>query len=144
MKTTKKIEAVRNQRNGFLKDILKLSPNFRKHGDVGLFIDHYLMCEVKAKKLINYYTDKKFTPKGSGYNWTTIYASLKHFNIITLSKLEIEKAFKGAEGKRGNKSARQLRNGYLHSLSQSDKSEIIASGRELNIIMVKFLNSYIL
>lgn len=33
--------------------------------------------------------------------------------------------FKGGEGKRGNKSARQLRNGYLHQLSESDRLEII-------------------
>jgi hypothetical protein len=144
MKTLKEIEAVKNQRNGFLEDVLKLSPNFREQGNVGLFIDLYLMCEVKARKLINYYnTDKKLNSKSKYINWKSIYASLTNFNVSSLSKTEVEKLFKGAEGKRGSKSARQLRNGYLHSLSQTDKKEIIENYAELNRIMQTFLNSYI-
>jgi hypothetical protein len=44
------------------------------------------------------------------------------------------------EGKRGAKTCRQLRNGYLHSLSKKDKEEINSRFGELKGYMEKWIN----
>lgn len=49
--------------------------------------------------------------------------------------MSVNKIFKGDRGLRGQKSCRQLRNGYLHSLSNDDKLEIETRYTELEDYM---------
>ena len=100
-----------------------LDPGFSCQGIVGEFISVYIQSEVFAKKLQNYYrTDSKKTGKDE-LQIQTLKAALRHFNI-SIPEADISNLFIGGLGIRGSKSARQLRNGYLHSLSTEDKTEI--------------------
>lgn len=65
------------------------------------------------------------------WQWTQIGPALKHFGI-TCEERNIKPAFSGDQkAKRGMKSARVLRNSYLHSLSKPDRSEIESRKDEL-------------
>jgi hypothetical protein len=68
--------------------------------------------------------------------------ALEHFGL-PLDQDILLSIFKGAEGKRGSKSARQLRNGYLHQLSEPDKLEIIDKHSLLVKEMKRFLKKRI-
>lgn len=114
--------ALAKQRKDAVSDLFKLSPNFSCQGKVGQFVDNYILCEVIAKRIQHYY--KVDTNKGStSLHITTLKSSLEHFNVMH-DELKITNVFKSGEGIKGSQTARQLRNGYIHSLNQSDKSEI--------------------
>ena len=122
-KSKKQQDALAAQRNKELIAVHALDPEFSCQGVVGEFIGVYIQSEVFAKKLQAYYrTDNNKTGKDQ-LQITTLKAALKHFNIFVL-ETDISDLFSGGPGKRGSKSARQLRNGYLHALSVEDKKEI--------------------
>lgn len=122
-KSRKQQDALTAQRNKELRIVHSLDPGFSCQGIVGEFIGIYIQSEVFAKKLQTYYrTDSNKTGKDE-LQINTLKAALKHFNILTLED-DIPNLFRGGPGKRGSKSARQLRNGYLHALSAEDKKEI--------------------
>jgi len=136
-RTEKQESALRKRRNNGLSNVAFKNTEFSCQGKVGEFIGLYLICDIFATRLQNYYqTDKQ--NKKTKLNMLTLTKALEHFglhieNIILLS------LFQGGEGKRGEKSARQLRNGYLHQLSESDKNEIINKHSILTHEMKKLL-----
>jgi len=114
--------ALAKQRDNAISELFKLSPSFSCQGEIGQFVDKYILCEVIAKRIQHYY--KVDTNKGhASLHILTLKASLNHFKI-KFNEVKINDVFKGGEGKKGIKSARQLRNGYLHSLNENDKAEI--------------------
>jgi hypothetical protein len=122
-KSKKQQDALTAQRNKELRAVHALDPGFSCQGIVGEFIGVYIQSEVFAKKLQTYYrTDSNKTGKDE-LQITTLKAALKHFNIF-IPEADISNLFSGGLGIRGSKSARQLRNGYLHALSAEDKKEI--------------------
>ena len=122
-KSDKQKEALRATRNKELMAVNSLDPGFSCQGIVGEFIGLYIQSEVYAKKLQSYYrTDTKKSGKDE-LQVNVLKAAIKHFSI-SLAELDISSLFSGGPGKRGKKSARQLRNGYLHALSVEDKKEI--------------------
>jgi len=123
-KTEKQAEYIRKNRNSEIASVSKLNPNFSCQGVVGEFIDLYLQCEVMAKKLQSYYRSDTGKPGKNELQIQALTASLKHFSI-NYAPLDLSILFKGGGGTRGKKSARQLRNGYLHNLSPEDGKEII-------------------
>jgi hypothetical protein len=125
-KTTKQLSALNSRRNQCLYEAENCDPGFGCQGIVGQFIGYYLRCEVFATKLQNFYQ------KDNGYKETSLNTkdlknAFSHFDIH-LDNEKIIKIFQGGTGKRGTKSARQLRNGYLHQLSSADKTEIENNG----------------
>jgi len=105
-----------------LKEIPALEPGFKEQGEVGVFIDLWVVCEVLSKKYIMYHKQLSELP----INWTypQLIAALNSFSVSFDDKY-MKPAFKsGNKGKRGSKSARQLRNGYIHTLSANDREEI--------------------
>ncbi len=116
-----------------LLNIAKLEPGFKCQGKVGLFLDNWLICEVLANRLIMYHKPGK--EPLIQWQYTQVISALKNFGIV-YDDQKVEPVFKGGrKGKRGNKSARQLRNGYLHLLSENDKSEIESRSKELNDLL---------
>lgn len=115
--------ALSKRRKDAISDLFKLSPNFSCQGKVGQFVDNYILCEVIAKRIQHYY--KVDTNKGSpSLHITTLKSSLEHFDA-KYDEAKIYNVFMGGTKKKGiKKSARQLRNGYLHELNENDKSEI--------------------
>ena len=125
------------RRNSGLETAAQNDPGFSCQGKVGEFIGFYLRCEVFATKLQHYYqTDKQ--PQKSKLNTQSLTKALEHFNLYFKSE-SLLYVFKGGSGKRGSKSARQLRNGYLHELSSADKNEIIQQHSEYVKLMKSFL-----
>jgi len=129
--------ALSNRRNKGLDDASTNDPGFYCQGKVGEFIGYYIRCEVLSTKLQHFYqTDKQ--NKQTGLNTKFLNEALIHFNLHfdndTLIRL-----FQGGSGKRGKKSARQLRNGYLHNLAKSDKDEININAKYFISEMKKFL-----
>jgi len=97
---------------------------------------------VFARKLQKYYrTDTKKSGKDE-LQVNTLKAALKHFNI-DIPENDITDLFSGGPGKRGSKSARQLRNGYLHALTSEDKIEIEAKSRSFISKLKNFLRNEI-
>lgn len=125
MKTDKQLDAIRKTRNKELYAIHSLDPGFSCQGLVGKFIGVYMQSEVFARKLQRYYYSDTNKNGGDELNIHTLKAALKHFHL-DISESDIAVLFRGGSGVRGSKSARQLRNGYLHSLSDEDKNEIIS------------------
>lgn len=112
-----------------LREIADSSPGFKSQGVVGEFIDLWLVCEVLVKKLIMYQKGENDLPQKWQHN--QVGPALRHFGIEYLES-KIEPAFSGNQkAKRGQKSARVLRNGYLHTLSRNDRSEIERRKSEL-------------
>jgi hypothetical protein len=124
-----------------LGGVALLDPKFHCAGVVGEFISLYLQTEVMAKKIQNYYRTDKNKADLDKIQIQVLKASLKHFSL-PFNDSDVSLIFKGGEGLVGKKSARQLRNGYLHSLSPSDKNEIIHKAQQYVAIMEKFLLLY--
>ena len=142
MKSDKQLEALRVARNKELKAVQDLDPGFTCQGLVGKFIGVYIQSEVFAKKLQVYYrTDTNKSGKDE-LQISVLKAALKHFNL-TFSESELPSLFAGGPGKRGSKSARQLRNGYLHALSPEDKKEILSKAKTVIQKLQKFINNEI-
>ncbi|EHI9242981.1 hypothetical protein [Vibrio parahaemolyticus] len=125
-KTIKQISALNSRRNQGLSQAENSDPGFGCQGIIGLFVGYYLRCEVFATKLQHFYqSDKGY--KQTSLNTKDFKSALTHFDIH-LEEDKVIKIFQGGKGKRGTKSAKQLRNGYLHQLSSSDKTEIETNG----------------
>ena len=136
-RTEKQESAVIRRRNNGLADAASKDPGFSCQGKVGEFIGLYLRCEVFATRLQHYYqTDKQ--DKKTRLNTPALTKALEHFGLHIENNILLS-LFKGAEGKRGKKSARQLRNGYLHQLSEADRNEIINKHSALTNEMQRLL-----
>lgn len=140
-KTKKQISALNLRRNQGLSQVENSDPGFGCQGIIGQFVGYYLRCEVFATKLQHFYqSDRGF--KQTGLNTKDFKCALEHFDMH-LEEEKVTKIFQGGTGKRGTKSARQLRNGYLHQLSRSDKTEIEAQGSWFVSEMKKLLRQRI-
>lgn len=142
-KTTKQRKALAKQRNKELDLVKSLDPQFSCQGEIGTFIGLYLQSEVSAKKLQQYYrkdVNKKVGKKD--LNITALEAAIKHFKL-NVDVNDLPTLFKGGTGKKNKKSARQLRNGYLHTLSPSDRTEILSKAKNLNFKLREFLENRI-
>jgi len=96
-------------------------PGLACQGSVGVFLDHWLVCETLAKKIIMYH--KKLNDLPFHWSYEQVTAALNYFNINIKPELN-EKIFRGGHGKRNENTPRQIRNSYLHSLSPADIQEI--------------------
>lgn len=129
------------RRNTGLDDAVSKDSGFSCEGKVGEFISLYLKCEIFATRLQHYYqTDKQY--KKGNLNTDSLSEALDHLGLPA-DKDKIILLFKGGKGKKGSKSARQLRNGYLHQLSEADRLEIIEKYSVLAAEMERFLNKRI-
>lgn len=122
-RSDKQESALNKRRNSGLEDAASKDPGFSCQGKVGEFIGLYLRCELFATRIQHYYQADKQYKKGK-LNTEMLSKALEYF-AISFAQDKLHAVFKGGEGKRGKKSARQLRNGYLHQLSDPDKLEIL-------------------
>lgn len=135
--------ALARRRNASLDDAASKDPGFSCQGEIGEFISLYLKCELFATRLQHYYQKDKQHKQGK-LNTESLLKALEHFGF-SVDKDKLLLLFKGGEGKRGKKSARQLRNGYLHQLSDADRREIIEKHSvltaEIKCFMKKQINT---
>ena len=136
-RTEKQQSALTIRRNAGLDDAASKDPGFSCQGQVGEFIGYYLRCDLFATRLQQYYqVDKQY--KKTGLNTKTLRESCEHFRLHFPVE-NILNLFQGGEGKRGRKSAKQLRNGYLHELSEANRNEIANQAEELIVAMNRWL-----
>lgn len=138
-KSIKQKKALAKSRNKELESVRTLDPSFSCQGDVGTFIGLYLQTEVFAKKIQRYYRTDTNKSGEDKLNIAALKAALNHFELV-YDNADLPDLFKGGAGKKNEKSARQLRNGYLHSLSNSDKQEIQKKASKFNSKLRGFLN----
>lgn len=127
------------QRNGALVEITQRAPGFSCQGSLGMFLDHYFVAEVLARKIMSFYQDDTGKTHSDKMQIQQLNAAISHFNFA-LSEKDIRTLFLGGEGQRDTKSARQLRNGYVHSLSSADRREIEKNASTL----ISLLNNFII
>jgi hypothetical protein len=136
-RSEKQSEALINRRNKGLNSIFAKQIGFSCQGVVGQFIELYLQCDVFATKIQHFYQTDNGLKKRS-LNTVSLTKALEHFNLHFDISF-VKKLFQGGTGKRGCKSAKQLRNGYLHELSEADENEIISNNDEFISVMKKFI-----
>jgi hypothetical protein len=132
------------QRRKTLYGIISSSPDFACEGPLGDFVGKYLVCEALAQKLVGYYKEDKKISRAPNQplSWIEIDAAAKNFSI-GLSESQIEETFKaGRRRKRGERTPRQLRNGYFHTLSPKDAQEIIGRSKELLTLMDSWISVF--
>jgi len=136
-RSKKQESALTQRRNTGLDDAVSKDPGFSCQGLVGEFISDYLRCDLFATRLMNYYqADKQY--KKTKLNTQALDEACRHFSLH-FPKENILRLFRGGEGKRGEKSAKQLRNGYLHQLSKADRNEILEKSTEFTLPMKQLL-----
>jgi hypothetical protein len=139
-----------SQRVKALQEVFAAKPDLKSKNSLSDFLSDYLLCEALANKLILYLeTDdppKPINPKKNicsscGAENESVVKNKKpsaHFKTLDVRKIkkalihfsivfsddETDAIFKSGDGKVGNRTARQLRNEYAHSLSVSACKEM--------------------
>lgn len=119
-------------------EITQRSPGLLCQGDLGAFLDRYFVAEVMARKVTAFYQDDTNKQSSDKIQVQQLGAAFRHFGII-FPESDVRTLFLGGEGLRGTKSARQLRNGYVHSLSVEDRAEI----ERMTPVLKHLLNGFI-
>lgn len=135
------MKTLNTQQVKHLKDLATNSPNFKTDkSNLGEFFNLYIICEITARRLVRYYREAK--SDASNLISPSIDSAVNTFFPSKSNSIDVKKIFEGSEGKRGYKSCRQLRNGYLHSLSSSDKKEIEDRFEDLKTSMSAWLDLF--
>lgn len=126
-------------RRSVLLEISDRRPGFSCQGKIGDFLDDYLVAESILRRLINYYTTDTNRNASGNLQTAQINAAINHFKI-TIKPSDITDAFQGGTGKRGFKSARQLRNGFLHDLNPDDQKEIVSKSENIKTLLNRIIS----
>lgn len=129
-----------SQRRGILIEITQRFPGFSCQGDLGAFLERYFVADVLSRKVMSFYQDDIKKLRSDKIQVQQLSAAVRHFGII-YTELDLRTLFLGGEGLRGSKSARQLRNGYVHDLSAEDRVEIERMAPVLNDMLNSFIHA---
>ena len=159
------IDRMLPQRANALKGVLAAKPNFSSDGALSDFLSAYFLCEALANKLIEYLeTDnppmsaksKKIKCSNCGAeNECPKKKTSGHFKTLDVGKIkkalihfsldfpcdDTDAIFKSGNGIVGQRTARQLRNEYAHSLSLCASEEITQRSAEFLDLMMRFCTS---
>ena len=153
-----------HQRAQALGDVLDGKPDLSSNLVLSAFLSDYFLCEALANKLIEYFEadvppeaskPKKAKCPSCGTEYVISSARKKngeHFRMLDVRKIKealvhfaldfpsdkADAVFKSGQGKVGDRTARQLRNNYAHSLSSSASKEISERAPELLDLMKNF------
>ena len=134
----KKIMILSQKRKALLIDIARNQPGLSCQGILGLFLERYFASEAIALKIQSYYQSDTGKSNYDKIQITQLNAALTYFSI-DFQASHAKAAFHGGPGKQGSKSARQLRNGYVHSLNSTDRVEIEGNSKHLISLMDSFI-----
>jgi hypothetical protein len=126
------------KRKALLIDIARNQPGLSCQGVLGLFLERYFASEAIALKIQSYYQTDTGKSNLDKIQITQLNAALAYFSI-EFQSIDIKTVFHGGPGKQGVKSARQLRNGYVHSLNSADRVEIEANSKHFVDLMDSFI-----
>jgi hypothetical protein len=128
------------QRRAVLTEVSQRSPGLACQGDLGAFLDLYFVAEALARKLTTFYQDDTNKPRLDKIQIQQLEAAIKYLRI-NFQAADTRTLFLGGEGLRGARSARQLRNGYVHSLSSEDRVEIEQTAPKLKGMLSSFIRA---
>lgn len=99
------------------------------------FLLQYVFLEAMLRLVGRYYrqrsnAQKKTANEDGSLNVVVVNRSLKHFGV-GLDQRRIDGLLSSTKGKRGQKTARMLRNGLVHRWDANDVSEVIHRFEEL-------------
>jgi len=135
--------AIQLRRNNILATCCA-PPGFICEGPFGELIDLYLSSESIAKQIIRFYCEDASIapPMESDFDIQLLFVALNYFRLIDgrgqLRSGDIRWIFQGGPGIRGQKSMRQLRNTYFHTLNNDDKDEAVNAFRWFYPILLAF------
>ena len=108
---------------------------------ISVFLEKFVLCEVGTKKALSAYYSNNGDPKDvEDINMpiTDIRKALDNAGYDT-TFMELEKMFK-KNNKRGEKSARDLRNGIIHELASEDIDELVTRWDDIQAALDKYLS----
>lgn len=120
-----------------LLNISNIKLGFSCQGECGKFIDAWIVAEAIAKRLITYRTQKDV---GISWKWTEVEASVKHFGLLLPDHLMTKKIFAGGPGQKSDRTPRQLRNTFLHGVSEETIEEMDSKGEGFSKLLVEWRN----
>jgi len=130
------------QRAKAIKDLLATEHNLTKNPLIVEFLETYIDCEITAHKIVRFYKRDKYNKTDSSVilHVRNIINAAAHFNL-SISSADVRALFAGGKGKRGVKTPRQLRNGYLHAKAAQDALELERRADTLFRIMRTWLSA---
>jgi len=105
------------------------------------FVEKFILCEIAYKTLLREYKisrNERYTEEKLTINMKQISSVLRFFSIQIESNI-LSHIFSSKEKRRGQKSAKLLRNGIVHSLDAGDMLEVFRRQNELQSYMNSFL-----
>ncbi len=101
--------------------------NLGENAVITRFLKLYIDCEATALKLLRFYHKDRYRRErqATHLNVREIASAAEFFEIAAGRDL-IYLLFRGGEGRRHEKTPRQLRNAYVHGKRRADCEEIIA------------------
>lgn len=124
-----------------LLDIVGRTPGLGCQGKLGCFLDRYLVAEALAIRLQSYYQADAGLASTDKVLVNQLLAAQRNFAFI-FDDLRTKEIFLGGTGTCGSKTCRQLRNGYVHSLSNADRREIEARSTPLLAALTDYIDAY--
>lgn len=127
-------------RQTIILDLISRKPGLACQGELGALLDVYFVAEALARKLQSFYQTDTGKATSDDLQITQLNAALKHFSVdYPLDDVRV--IFLGGKGKSGVKSARQLRNGYLHGLNDDDRAAIEKNSTKITNLINLFVQA---
>lgn len=128
-----------------LTKLLGRPPNGLSRGTAECFLLRYVFLEALVRLVGRYYrersaTQKKATTEDSSLNVEVVKRSLKHFGVL-VDHRRVDSLLASPKAKRGQKTARLLRNGLVHRWDMSDANEAVERFDELVTAMMALVDA---
>ncbi len=128
-----------------LAKLLGRPPSGLSKGTAECFLLRYVFLEALVRLVGRYYrerstTQKKAATEDSSLNVEVVKRSLKHFGVL-VDERRVDGLLASPKAKRGQKTARVLRNGLVHRWDASDAAEAVERFDELVTAMMALVDA---
>ncbi len=128
-----------------LAKLLGRPPKGLARGTAECFLLRYVFLEALVRLVGRYYrerstTQKKTATEDSSLNVEVVKRSLKHFGLL-VDERRVDALLASPKAKRGQKTARVLRNGLVHRWDVSDANEAVQRFDELVTAMMALVDA---
>jgi hypothetical protein len=122
-----------------LAKLLGRPPNGLLRGTAECFLLRYVFLEALIRLVGRYYrerstTQKRVVEQDGSLNVDVVKRSLKHFGVL-VDERRVDGLLASPKAKRGQKTARVLRNGLVHRWDVGDADEVIKRFEEIEVAM---------
>lgn len=133
------------QQSKQLVKLLGRQPNGLPNGTAECYLLRYVFLEALVRLVGRYYRErstaqKKATTEDSSLNVDVVKRSLKHFGVL-VDERRVDSVLASPKAKRGQKTARVLRNGLVHRWDVNAANEVIHRFDELTTAMTALVDA---